>query len=111
MWEQINKNIYYVKEVTGIQKYIGLMFQRSPKPLMFKFKKPVKICIHSYFCKPFYALWFLNGKLVDYAPVQPNQNNIGTISPFDMLIEIPTSILRYTFAYFKCNIKTFFGCT
>lgn len=46
-----------VKEVKGFGKVSGLMFRKKSKPLLFKFKRPTRIPIHSFFCKPFHAVW------------------------------------------------------
>ena len=35
----------------------GLMFRSSSPPLLFKLNKERKFSIHSFFCKPFTAIW------------------------------------------------------
>lgn len=76
-------------DVKGINKYIGLMFQRNPKILKFDFDKPINYPIHSLFCKKFIAIWFLNNRVVDFRIVKPFELNIKSKSEFDKLIEIP----------------------
>src|SRR3989344_3077944 len=48
----------------------GLMFRKKSKPLLFLFKKPVKISIHSFFCRPFIAIWFNKNKIVDVKKIE-----------------------------------------
>ena len=42
------------------QQARGLMFKKNSKPLLFVFKNYKKRAIHSFFCKPFIAIWFNN---------------------------------------------------
>ncbi len=62
------KNIVYYdakkKKVISVKiceslwsKFSGLMFRKNSPPLLFVFKKEMNIEIHSFFCKPFYAIW------------------------------------------------------
>ena len=39
------------------KKFSGLMFRKNSKPLLFPFKKQQNLSIHSFFCKPFKAIW------------------------------------------------------
>lgn len=83
-----------MKEAKGWQKFIGLMFQREPCPLIFRFNKPTKVSIHSFFCKPFLAIYILNKNIVELKVVTPNQSRIESQDEFDTLIEIPCSLLK-----------------
>lgn len=47
-----------------LKKAKGLMFKRSSPPLLFTFKKERNISIHSFFCKPFKAIWLNKDKEV-----------------------------------------------
>ncbi len=38
-------------------KFSGLMFRKSSPPLLFVFNKNKNLAIHSFFCKPFKAIW------------------------------------------------------
>ncbi|MFA4960153.1 MAG: hypothetical protein WC548_00650 [Candidatus Pacearchaeota archaeon] len=38
-------------------KFSGLMFRKKNPPLFFVFNKNKKLSIHSFFCKPFRAIW------------------------------------------------------
>ncbi len=38
-------------------KFSGLMFRKSSPPLLFVFRKEQTLSIHSFFCKPFKAIW------------------------------------------------------
>jgi uncharacterized membrane protein (UPF0127 family) len=39
------------------KKFSGLMFRKNSKPLLFPFNKEKNLSIHSFFCKPFKAIW------------------------------------------------------
>ena len=71
------------------QKVRGLMFRRGSKPLLFIFKKPTTMAIHSFFCKKFLAVWILDGKVVDVKIVKPWRVGIAPKKEFDKLLEIP----------------------
>jgi len=71
-------------------KTIGLMFKKNPKNLLFVFQKPVKISIHSFFCrKNFVAIWLLNGRVIDAKIVLPWKLNLAPRKNFDKLLELP----------------------
>jgi uncharacterized membrane protein (UPF0127 family) len=38
-------------------KFFGLMFRRESTPLLFVFNKEKNLSIHSFFCRPFKAIW------------------------------------------------------
>jgi uncharacterized membrane protein (UPF0127 family) len=42
---------------TILKKFSGLMFRKNSNPLLFPFKKEKNLSIHSFFCKPFKAIW------------------------------------------------------
>jgi uncharacterized membrane protein (UPF0127 family) len=44
------------------KKFSGLMFRKNSNPLLFPFEKNQSLTIHSFFCKPFRAIW-LDDKL------------------------------------------------
>ena len=67
----------------------GLMFRKKSPNLLFIFKKPVKLAIHSYFCKPFMGIWLLDGKIIQIKKVKPNTFRVKPKSKFDKLLEIP----------------------
>jgi len=47
-----------VKECKGIfSKASGLMFRSQSAPLLFIFNKEKTLAIHSFFCRPFIAIW------------------------------------------------------
>lgn len=75
-------------------KYIGLMFQKKPQALVFRFPMYTKSCIHSYFCKPFLAIWIKNKKIINYKVVAKGIKKIPPLSSYDTLIEIPISLLQ-----------------
>lgn len=58
------RKIYFNNQILEVQvcksplsKFRGLMFKKKSPPLLFIFKKEKNICIHSFFCKPFKAIW------------------------------------------------------
>ena len=78
-----------VKECKGINQGIGLMFRKKSKPLLFSFKKPVNISIHSFFCVPFVAVWFNGKDIIDVKYVSPWGIGIKPLKNFDKFLEIP----------------------
>ncbi len=86
-------NIQNIHICSPIEKLIGLMFKNKEKayPLLFKFSKPTKMPIHSFFVRfPFLAIWFDDkNKIIDYKLVFPNSLKITPKQNFSSLIEIP----------------------
>ncbi len=81
-----------VKKLTNIFSHMqGLMFQKSSPNLLFIFKKPKKIAIHSYFCKPFIGIWLLNDEIVQIKIVEPNTFSVKSKEKFDKLLEVPNN--------------------
>ena len=80
---------------TFFQKFKGLMFRKDRKALLFKFEKPTKQAIHSFFCKPFIAIWFNNDKIVDGEFVKPWKFSVKPKEKFDKLLEIPFGNLLF----------------
>ena len=78
-----------IEKADGIKKFTGLMFKNNPNALLFDFKNNRKYKIHSYFCKPFLAIWLNQGKIIETKLVQPNVFSISSENEFDKLIEIP----------------------
>ncbi len=71
------------------KKFRGLMFRKNPKSLIFVFKNPTRQSIHSFFCKPFKAIWINDGKIIDEKVVLPYKISIKPKEKFTHLIEIP----------------------
>jgi len=67
----------------------GLMFRKNPKPLLFIFKKPTKQSIHSFFCKPFKAIWLHENRIIEEKTVKPFCFSIKSKKPYTKLLEIP----------------------
>ena len=87
-----NKFELEVKECNSILlKASGLMFKKKSKPLLFIFKKPTKTSIHSFFCKPFVAIWFRDGKIIDVNIIKRQMASITPKEKYDKLLEIPSS--------------------
>lgn len=70
------------------KKFKGLMFRKNSPPLLFVFNKEKNLSIHSFFCKPFRAIW-LNGmkEVVKKESVVNWRPNISGYGKY--LLEIP----------------------
>ena len=84
-----NKIIDAVECKTTFSKFRGLMFRKNPKALLFVFKKPTRQSIHSLFCKPFLAVWFIDGKITEKRIVKPFSLKIQPKNSYTELLEIP----------------------
>lgn len=82
-----------IKKVSMIEEGIGLMFHRKEKcpAMLFEFKHPNKMLIHSLFVFfPFIAIWLDNkNKVVDMKIVKPFRLSVSSRKPFYKLLEIP----------------------
>ncbi len=82
-----------IKKINGFGKVIGLMFCRQQKAnsLLFEFKKPTKMKIHSCFVFfPFIAIWLdEENNILEIKRIKPFRLNIGIKKPFFKIIEIP----------------------
>lgn len=67
----------------------GLMFRRKSKPLLFIFNEPARQSIHSFFCKPFRAIWLNKNKIIDEKIVKPFSLSVKPKEAFTHLVEIP----------------------
>jgi uncharacterized membrane protein (UPF0127 family) len=68
---------------------IGLMFKKKSMPLFFIFKNSRMRAIHSFFCKPFVAVWFDKDKVIDVKVIKKWKFSIKPKKNFDKLLEIP----------------------
>ena len=86
-------NIGKVKKVNWFGKIVGLMFCRRERAdsLLFEFKKPTKMKIHSYFVFfPFLVIWLnKDDEILALKKVNPFKINIGIRKSYSKLIEIP----------------------
>ena len=73
------------------------MFRKNSLPLLFIFKKPVEFSIHSFFCNPFIAIWFLRNKIINIKLVEPHKFSIKPKQKFDKLLEIPSNFNNFQF--------------
>ncbi len=82
-----------LKVCNGFQKFSGLMFKKREKAqaLLFEFKKPEKINIHSLFVFfPFLAIWLDDkNKILDLKIVKSFNFSVSPNKFFNKLIEIP----------------------
>jgi len=87
------KIILEAKVAKGLGKVSGLMFSRREKAkiLLFKFKKPAKLAIHSLFVFfPFIAIWRdSDGKIMEIKRVKPFSWYICPKKTFKSFVEIP----------------------
>jgi len=71
----------------------GLMFKRknSAKALLFSFRKPTRMAIHSFFVFfDFLAIWLDDkGEVIELKIIAPGKSGIKPIRKFSKLIEIP----------------------
>lgn len=74
----------------------GLMFRKDSHALLFIFRHKTRQSIHSFFCKPFVALWFDGEHIIDARVVNPWQFSISPASSFNRLLEIPVGNSVYT---------------
>jgi len=77
-------------------KFSGLMFRKNSPPLLFVFNKEKKLSIHSFFCKPFTAVWLDDKKRVVKTSTIKNWK-INFSGRGKYLLEIPKN----------CGIKNF----
>lgn len=83
------------KVCNWFEKFSGLMFSQREKAeaLLFEFKNPTKIKIHSLFVFfPFVAVWLNDkNKIVDLKTVKPFTFSFSSSRRFTKLLEIPIS--------------------
>lgn len=83
----------YVEKVSEFGKIKGLMFLKKQKahPLLFEFKKPTRLGIHSFFVFfDFLAIWIDDkNNVLEYKIVKPFNLFIRPRKSFFKLIEIP----------------------
>jgi len=75
-----------IKRVSWLGKFTGLMFRKNSPALLFEVKNRG---IHSLFCKPFIAVWLLEGKVQEYRIIDSWKWFIAPEKEFDRLLEIP----------------------
>lgn len=70
------------------KKFSGLMFRKNSPPLLFPFSREKYLSIHSFFCKPFTAIFLdKNKKLIKSVDVLTWKPNISSRGKY--LLEIP----------------------
>jgi len=65
------------------------MFKKNSLPLLFVFKNLKIRGIHSFFCRPFIAIWFNEDEIVDVKVIRRWKPFIYPKEKFDKLLEIP----------------------
>ncbi len=76
---------------TLLKKFSGLMFKKNSLPLLFIFNKNKIIQIHSFFCKPFRAIW-LDEKMRATKITDVNNWKLSISGKGRFLLEIPASL-------------------
>ena len=88
-----NIEIQNVKKLSEFEKGIGLMFQRKEKcpAMLFEFKRPTIMRIHSLFVFFKFAAVWLDDKnnIIDLKIVKPFRLAVSCKKPFYKLLEIP----------------------
>jgi len=83
------------KTCNFFEKFKGLMFTRKEKAkaLLFDFKKPVRISIHSFFVFfPFLVIWLDNkNEIIEIKLVKPFNCLMNPKKPFIKIVEIPAN--------------------
>jgi len=91
----LNKKKFEIdlKICKSFERFSGLMFTKKnkAKALLFDFKKPVRIAIHSYFVFfPFIALWIDDkNKIMEFKIIKPFTLIVQSKKSFYKIIEIP----------------------
>lgn len=95
---KINKSYFNIKNLktcNEFEKFSGLMFssRKNARALLFKFNKPTRLAIHSFFVfYPFLAIWLdEKNKAVKISVVKPFNPFVKPKKSFTKLIEIPLS--------------------
>jgi len=76
---------------TILKKFTGLMFRKNSPPLLFVFSKEKKLSIHSWFCKPFTAIW-LDDKMHAIQVLEINNWRTRIAGKGRYLLEIPAPL-------------------
>ena len=87
-----NKIAVKVKTLSDLGKFLGLMFKsENSDNLLFKFSKPARYSIHSFFVSfPFLAIWLNEeNKVLEFKIVHPYKFSVKPKVPFTNLVEIP----------------------
>jgi uncharacterized membrane protein (UPF0127 family) len=91
--EEINLEVKICDNILSQAR--GLMFKKKSLPLLFVFKKPNRMKIHSFFCKPFIAIWFNGEEVVDLKVIKKSRFSIRSKEKFDKLLEIPSNDIHF----------------
>lgn len=82
-----------LKVCNFFERFSGLMFcrRKNAKALLFDFKKPTRVRLHSFFVFfPFLVIWLDDqNKVVDVEFVNSLRSSIFCRKPFSKIIEIP----------------------
>jgi uncharacterized membrane protein (UPF0127 family) len=78
---------------TPVKKISGLMFKERSPPLLFIFKKNKNLSMHSFFCKPFKAIW-LDDKMHSTKIMDINNWKLNISGKGRYLLEIPSSSIN-----------------
>lgn len=88
-----NKISLFAEECSFFRRFTGLMFsgRKNAKILLFNFKKPWKIRIHSFYVFfPFIAVWLdKEDNIIALKTVKPFTLSVSSKKPAFKLVEIP----------------------
>ena len=73
---------------TPLKKFLGLMFKKNSPPLLFIFKKEKNLTVHSFFCKPFKAIW-LDKNMSQIKSLEVKDWRLNLSGRGNFLLEIP----------------------
>ena len=71
------------------------MFSEKSYALLFIFNKKTQSPIHSFFCRPFIAIWFNDNKIIDIQDINNWRYSIKPRERYDKLLEIPFNNKNY----------------
>lgn len=84
-----------LEEMKGIKRFVGLILKDDDhKPIMFRMKTPKFQTIHSIWCPPFIAHWYLKGEKIGEQYVPSGEFKIDPPGEWDSLIEVPVNYLK-----------------
>ena len=91
--KKINIKVKICKSL--FSQLLGLMFKNESPSLLFIFRKPKKISIHSFFCRKFIAIWLIDKNIIDIRIIKPNSLSVKPDKEFNKLLEIPENNIEF----------------
>jgi uncharacterized membrane protein (UPF0127 family) len=92
LYKNKKKIVLDIYECDPIEKILGLMIFKNKALLLFNSNKKRKTKIHSFFCKPFLAIYTNDeNKIQEIKKINSWKLSISPKNKFNKLIEIPTN--------------------